>query len=164
MKGVAVVSTRRTMVAASLLVFGLAVCQAPRSSDPLATLDASVIVLNRSQYVIQELRFHQGLAYTTAPNVLPGPFDIEAAHLFHGRGAWYVTVFREKYRGGPTLAFTMSTPMELADGRGYRLDVFDESFRLESAGYIPEHGTFDGGAGGADFDAGAPDAAATRPD
>ena len=149
------------MVFAALVGIGLASCGSG-DSDPLRPVDrdASVLVRNRSQYVLLELRIHPDTNYLRMRNLLSGELAIEGTLLFHrDPGDWYVTVYREKYHGGPTLAFTMAEPMALRAGSGYQLDVFDESFRVapdpyRREGYEPPH---DGGhyyTGEAGMDAG----------
>jgi hypothetical protein len=98
---------------------------------------ASLRVENQSQFILQELRIHTGASYADAPNLLDQGMPIGASMLRHGSGSFFVTVFRERFLGGPVLALTTGTPIELFDGQGYQLLVFDESFRLNDAPYVP---------------------------
>lgn len=124
---------------ATLALSLLAACGAegpPVSNDP-----ASLIVENASQYVLNELRFHATSSYADAPNVLPAPLAIGAEQLRFGSGTVFVTVLREKFRGGEDLALTTMYPLELVNGEGYRLKVFDASFRLEASQLIVKTST-----------------------
>jgi len=119
----------------ALLILAAAACGAdagPRPGEP-----ASLVVHNRSQYALMELRLHPSPDYLKAENRLGGqPLAVEATHTVFGSGGWYLTVFREKNRGGKLLAFTTATPVVLFDDKGYKLEVFDESFRLGDAAHL----------------------------
>ena len=107
----------------------------------IVILPASLVIENRSQYEIQELRLHQQLEYEDAENVLDEPFVVGEKHVFHGLGSWNVTVFREKNRGGPVIAVSTLEPVALKPNEGYGLLVFDESFRVESRPWMAETST-----------------------
>lgn len=96
----------------------------------------SMLIVNDSQYQLVELRIHRSADYSTTPNMVTSAIDLSAELVYYGEGTHWVTVFREKYAMGPILAFTTATPIELMRQRGYRLHVFDESFRLESEAYL----------------------------
>jgi hypothetical protein len=99
---------------------------------------ASLIIENDSQYVIEDVRVHLTEDYLSTPSLLLAPLSLRATILRHGSGSMYVSVMREKYSGGPMIALTTIDPIELLDGTGYRLIVFDESFRLKGDVYIPD--------------------------
>lgn len=120
--------------AGMLLVFFLG-C-AGETPAPPPPENASVLIVNKSQYELQELRMHEAPDYKDAPNLLMRVMRVDDDLLFYGGGAWYVTVIREKYRQGPMLAFTTGQPIRLDRGRGYTLTVFDESFRLTDTPWI----------------------------
>lgn len=132
---------RIVMLASLVAVAILAACGddggPPIPSDPRP---ASVIVENQSQYELQELRIHSEpvSGYMKTQNRLESPMAIEGAFLFHERGDWYVTVFRERNRGGPMLALTTGEPISLTNASGYKLLVFDDSFRLAPSEYVPD--------------------------
>ena len=92
---------------------------------------AVMTVTNRSQFTLLELRMHGTASYATAPNLLAVPLTINATISHRGSGEYYVTTFRERFAGGPTVALTTETPISLADDHRYQLSVFDTSFRLE---------------------------------
>ncbi len=92
---------------------------------------AVLIVTNRSQFTLLELRLHGTASYAEAQNVLAVPLTINATVSHRGSGQYYVTTFRERYAGGPTVALTTETPVSLVDDQRYQLSVFDTSFRLE---------------------------------
>lgn len=106
---------------------------------------ASLWIKNDSQFLLQELRIHDTPDYLRAANMLDVPMPIGLELLRHGSGTIYVTVVRERFAGGPPVGLTTEEPLELFDGTGYRLIVFDESFRLNDAEYVPRP-TLDGGA------------------
>ncbi len=112
-----------------LALLGLTACA--EGGPPTVTLAASVVIVNESQYTLEELRVHRTPDYRSADNVLTSGLGIDEDILFYGDGEWYLTVLRERYHLGPILAFTTAQPIDLERERGYRLTVFDESFRLE---------------------------------
>ncbi len=91
---------------------------------------ASVVVINRSQFELQELRIHQGSNYLEHPNLLDAPLQINEELVFYEVDSWYLTVIRERYKNGPVLAYSLADPIELITQKGYTLEIFDESFRL----------------------------------
>lgn len=103
--------------------------------DPPGPLP-SVIIENQSQYTLLELRIHDEADYLESPNMIADPLALDDHVFFYGAGNVWVTVFREKYAMGPILAFTTASPISLYRGKGYRLIVFDESFRLLSEPYV----------------------------
>ncbi|MCC7384913.1 MAG: hypothetical protein IT384_23900 [Deltaproteobacteria bacterium] len=108
------------------------------SSSPIpGERPASLRLINKSQFFLAELRLHDDLEYGTAANRMPEGMTIDQELLLHLQGAWYVTVFRERYRDGPTIALTTGEPIALAPERGYSLTIFDESFRLSDDRYVP---------------------------
>lgn len=114
------------------LVLALAACGGVDPGPPPRREPARMLVVNRSQYVLEELKIHPALSYAGAPNLLVAPLAIDGTFIHDGSGSWYVTVVREKYQGGPLLAFTTGYPVDLLDDSGYRLEVLDTSFRLKN--------------------------------
>lgn len=108
---------------ALLLLLGAAAI----GTDPGAP---SLTFENRSQYELVELRVHEGPSYRDAANVLGAPLPIGGTMELDAEGPAYATFFREKYRHGPILAFTMPEPIEVRAGERYRVTMFDESFRV----------------------------------
>jgi len=98
--------------------------------------DGSLLVINRSQYTLEELRFHEDLSYLKSNNVLTEFMAIGENHVFHGAGWWNLTVFREKFNDGPLIAITTANPIEMLGRQGQELQVFDESFRLSVSEWI----------------------------
>ena len=98
--------------------------------------DGSLLITNESQYDLVELRVHPHPDYLEVSNLAETGLAISGQIVFFGKGKWYVTAFRERYRRGPILAFTTSRPIEVAAEQGVRLIVFDESFRLEESTWI----------------------------
>ena len=119
---------------ALIIVLLLAAC-ADGGGGPLPG-PASVLVHNRTQYTLQELRIHEAESYADATNTLTGEMEIDEQLVIHRDGPYYVTVLREKNRGGEVLAFTTGRPLSVTRGRGYKLEVFDEMFRLLDHKYI----------------------------
>ena len=117
------------------LIFGLslalAVACGAEGPNPPPGKPAVMTVTNRSQFTLLELRMHGTASYATAPNLLAVPLTINATISHRGSGEYYVTTFRERFAGGPTVALTTETPISLADDHRYQLSVFDTSFRLE---------------------------------
>ena len=121
---------RWTLVA--LLV--LAACDSDGQAPPRGP--ASVTIVNQSQYELRELRVHEAASYNDAKNMLDSMMGVGESVVLHRSGEFFVTVFREKNRGGEVLAFTTGRPLNCADGTGYKLNVFDEAFRLENATWV----------------------------
>ena len=96
----------------------------------------SVTIVNQSQYDLEELRVHDAPEYLGTQNLLANGLPIDAQILFYGEGDRWITVLRERYRNGPILAFTTSEPIAIEPAQGYRLTIFDESFRFEDATWI----------------------------
>ena len=113
--------------------------------------EAPLEIDNDSQYTLVEVRLHEPADYLAAPNAIAAPLPTGDSVQLSALGTRYVTVFRERYQGGPLLALTMATPIDLEAGHRYRLVVYDESFRL-----------FDEGPGDAS-DAGGCTCSASRP-
>lgn len=103
---------------------------------------ASVVIRNRSQFIVEELRIHRGSSYDFAEDLLEGVPGLEGKLPIEGRaihftaGTTYVTFFREHYARGPIIAFTTSEPIHLEAGKGYELILFDELFRLEPSSFV----------------------------
>ncbi len=112
----------------------LAACGAESERPPIARLDegpASIVVKNRSQYVLNEVRFHRSESYSGADSILSEQLSIGGEVVVRGTGWWYVTALREKNYGGPLRAYTTESPLGVAEGAGYTLMVYDEQFRLK---------------------------------
>lgn len=120
----------------AVLLFAFAVGCASEGAAPRPRGPSSIMVDNQSQYILEELRTHSTTQYIDAANVLETPMAINGTHLVHAERSVYVTVIRERNRGGPMLAFTTSRPLELTAQLGYRLLVFDDSFRLQDDEYV----------------------------
>lgn len=122
-----------------LMATGLALLAACGASDPLPPPSgpAMVVIENESQYLLEELRFHGSSDYRSQPNALEGPLAVGATGVFYRSGTTFVTVFREKFRGGDLLALTTESPVALEGDRGYRVKVFDLSFRVLPETYVP---------------------------
>jgi hypothetical protein len=99
---------------------------------------ASLLIMNESQFDLLEVRKTTGANYQGAANLAGGTLPVNASFVSHGSGDWWVTVLRIRYEGGPIVALTTKEPLELEDGNGYELIVFDESFRLEPSDLVPE--------------------------
>ena len=117
----------------ALLLLSLAACSAERAPQPGP---GSLTIDNQSQYVLDEVRRHETPAYTDAPNMLSAPLAINSTVAFSAEGSWYVTVIREKNRGGEKLAFSTLNPVQMLARTGKRLLVFDDSFRVITDEYI----------------------------
>lgn len=117
---------------ALILALSLAAALACGAEGPTPPGQPAVLtVTNRSQFTLLELRMHATASYAEAQNLLAVPLTINATISHRGSGQYYVTTFRERYAGGPTVALTTETPITLVDDRRYQLSVFDTSFRLE---------------------------------
>lgn len=114
-----------------------AACGADQPNPPGPTGPALVVIENASQYVLEELRLHGGFSYADATSVLDAPLEVGQTHAEYLRGSTYVTVFREKFAGGELLALTTQTPIALVGEQGYRVKVFDQSFRVLAEPYVP---------------------------
>jgi len=91
----------------------------------------SLAIQNQSQFDLTELRIHTSPGFMSEKSVYPGVMKQNATLVFYGTGSFYVTAIRQQYEGGPSVAFTTDTPIELDLGYGYDLSVFDQSFRLK---------------------------------
>ena len=134
-------SSRMTISAVILLASCLGAACEDRGPGPLPKIElASLVIENQSQYDLLELRVHGPESYRDASNVLQDKLQESLAvgetFVFHGLGARYVTVFRERNRGGPVVAISTTSPVSLAPNTGYGLLVFDESFRVERRPWI----------------------------
>ena len=119
------------------LCVALGACAADAPAMPAAP--SSVVIENQSQYVLDEVRVHADEDYTQAPNLAKeGGLQVGDTVVFHASQPRYVTVFRVRNRGGPTIAITTDTPLPLEGGSGHRLLVFDDSFRVEESTFISE--------------------------
>jgi hypothetical protein len=101
---------------------------------------ASLLIMNESQFDLLEVRKTESANYQDAANLAGGTLAVNASFVSHGSGEWWVTVLRIHYEGGPIVALTTQEPLELEDGDGYELIVFDQSFRLEPSTYVPSFG------------------------
>jgi hypothetical protein len=98
----------------------------------------SVLLENKSQYELVELRVHRDASYLEETNMIAelGAIAIDEQLLYYGEGSTYFTVFRERFAGGEMWALTSAQPFNLERGKGYRLSVFDLSFRLNQETYV----------------------------
>ena len=124
---------------------GLAGLSGCAADEPQAIGPSSVIIDNQSQYVLDEVRHHVDRDYSAAPNITQDGLLEGGTVLFHASGERFVTVFRVRNRGGPTIALTTDIPLSLGGLTGHRLMVFDDSFRLEDEMYVPEVSDMDAG-------------------
>lgn len=142
-------------LACSLLLMMLGACADGGGPGPTGRGPASLLIENNSQYVLDEVRIHAEPAYGDTPSMIPGKMQVGDLLVRHGSGSWWVTVIRPRYEGGPPVALTTETALELFDDNGYRLIVFDQSFRLASSPYITREsldaGTLDSGPDDAGF-------------
>jgi hypothetical protein len=117
------------MGVAALLALSIAACgdgQGPEPPPP-----DRLLVENASQYVVLELRLHTSESYLGAPSVLRDPLPIGGVVTTTLAEDVFVTVFREHYRLGPTIALTTAARLSPERAHGRRLLVLDELFRLE---------------------------------
>jgi hypothetical protein len=124
---------RARLLFASWLLAAAAGCGAAEAPLPVP---ASLELWNRSQFELLDVRVHASPSYLEAQSLLPAPLAIDARGLLYPGDRVYLTVFREQYARGPTRAFTTAGSLGLEPGRGYRLSVFDESFRLERTSWV----------------------------
>jgi hypothetical protein len=90
-----------------------------------------LLVENASQYVVLELRLHASEGYVDAPSLLRAPLELGGTITTTLAEDVFITVFREHYRLGPTIALTTAERLSPARAHGRRLLVLDELFRLE---------------------------------
>jgi len=102
---------------------------------------ASLVIENNSQYVLHEIRMHETESYADAPKLNVEPLEIGVSLVHHETGTFFVTVMREKFAGGEDVALTTQFPIQLLGDNGYRLQVFDQSFRLDPAPLIKTSST-----------------------
>jgi hypothetical protein len=107
-----------------LLLFSIA-ASAPHPAS------AGLELYNGSQFALLELRIHEDQSYDGAANILDVPLLVGETISVASEGAAFITVFREKYERGPTLAFTTSRAIHVEKAGSYRVTIFDESFRIE---------------------------------
>jgi hypothetical protein len=119
--------TMMRMGVAALLALSAPACGEGSSPAPPDKL----LVENASQYVVLELRLHDAESYLGAPSVLRAPLPIGGTVTTTLAGDVFVTVFREHYRLGPTIALTTAARLSPERAHGRRLLVLDELFRLE---------------------------------
>lgn len=96
----------------------------------------SMRITNKSQFLLNELRVHGSDGYLQTMNVLPEPMEIDSEVLFYGEGQRWITVLRQKAERAEVLAFTTGEPLFLYRNQGYRLTVFDDSFRFDDDTYV----------------------------
>jgi hypothetical protein len=97
---------------------------------------ASMLITNKSQYALVDLRMHVAESYATSANVLSEPMDLNDELLFYGTGSVNFTFMREKYAMGPILAFTTAEPVAMTRNQAFDMILFDESFRVETGTYV----------------------------
>jgi hypothetical protein len=118
-----------------VLIFGTVACGGGDPGPPQTGPVPSILITNRSQYALNELRIHTASDYRAVANVLPAPLAVEDEVMFYGVGEMWFTVMREKSERGELLAFTTAEPVELYRSNGYKLGIFDEAFRVEPDTY-----------------------------
>lgn len=126
------------LLLASLLLLAAACGSA---DPPPPSTPAMLVVENASQYVLEEVRLHFEPSYLAAPNLVEVPLAEGESLVEYRSGTIYLTVFRERFRGGDLLALTTESPIALQSQTGYRVRVFDQSFRVLPEAYIPPIGT-----------------------
>ena len=109
------------------------------SPSPNSLVRGSLLIVNASQYQLQELRMHRSNAYLDTENVLLKPMEIGSDYIFHGLGNWNVTVYREKFSQGPLIAISTGNHVAMESEKGQKLTVFDESFRLAPSEWLSEN-------------------------
>jgi hypothetical protein len=119
-----------------LLLCLLASAWACGGDTPSPPEEGSLLIINRSQYTLEELRIHEEVSYLKSNNVLTKSMAVGENYVFHGAGWWNVTVFREKFNDGPLIAVTTANPIEMLGRQGQELQVFDESFRLSVSEWV----------------------------
>lgn len=108
------------------------------SPSPNASVRGSLLIVNASQYQLQELRMHKSNIYLESTNVLLEPMEIGSDYVFHGLGNWNVTVYREKFSQGPLIAVSTGNHVVMESRIGQKLTVFDESFRLAPSDWLSQ--------------------------
>lgn len=121
--------TSTRMGLAALLALGVAACGEGQRPEPPPP--DRLLVENASQYVVLELRLHNVDSYVGAPSILREPLPIGGTVTATLAEDVFVTVFREHYRLGPTIALTTAERLSPERALGRRLLVLDELFRLE---------------------------------
>src|SRR5687767_55386 len=126
---------RRPSISFALLL--CAACAEGRPPPPPGPVP-SVLLENKSQYELRELRIHTDASYLEETNMLTelGAIAIDEQLVYYGEGSVYFTVFRERFAGGELWALTSAEPFSLTRGEGYRLSIFDLSFRLSEEPYV----------------------------
>lgn len=111
-------------------------CGGDDDVSPQVNLEpSSVIVENRTDFELTEIRFHTEPDYRApAARRIERLLVSTATMTVHAVGSWFVTAYREKNTRGPLRAYSTEVPLEIDAGQGYRLEIFNESFRLTPEG------------------------------
>lgn len=96
----------------------------------------STRIANKSQFLLNELRVHGATGYLQTMNLLPEPMQIDTEVMYYGAGESWFTVLRQKAERAEVLAFTTAEPVILVRNAGYRLTIFDDSFRIDEEDYV----------------------------
>lgn len=92
--------------------------------------EVDLLIWNRSQFQLHEIRTHPDVDYTLAANHLMDPLEPEAEIQIQLLDGEYVTAIRPRLEvSSEALALTTADRIWVGDG-DYTLIVFDESFRL----------------------------------
>jgi hypothetical protein len=112
----------RYYILAALFIAG---CGADGGAGPV-----EVVVRNRSQFELLDLRFHALPEYAEAVNLLQAPLGVEEAVSLTFPNDCYVTAMRRKIEVGDVIAVTSAAPLPEMQ-QGATLLVFDMSFRIQ---------------------------------
>ncbi|HSI04372.1 MAG: hypothetical protein ACAI38_02365 [Myxococcota bacterium] len=100
----------------------------------------NITVRNRSQFELLDLRFHPSPDWSETPNLLLAPLGVEEALPVVFVNGDYVTAMRRKIEVGEVIAISSAEPLPDIE-EGDTLIVFDMSFRIEAAPYVPPEDT-----------------------
>lgn len=88
-----------------------------------------IVIENHSDLDLLEVRVHDDLDYSSAPNLLVDTLAADGIVEIPIRFGQRITVIRRRVEAGKRIAFTTGEDLSIR-GTGYTLIVFQESFRL----------------------------------